>query len=105
MKLLGLFLILRDVDAVSRHPLTRLGKLTQFSEQMLNKWFKRLPSKSAWIEKFAENSYRLKRNFERGNQRCSFYDSTRFPHGGLTEEEIVKHAEVVRQRQEQRKLR
>ena len=105
MKLLGLFLILRDVDAVSRHPLTRLGKLTQFSEQMLNKWFKRLPSKTAWIEKFAENSYRLKRNFERGNQRCSFYDSTRLPHGGLTEEEIVKHAEVVRQRQEQRKLR
>ena len=105
MKLFALLLILRDVDAVSRHPITRLAKLTQFSEEMLDQWFKRIPSHEAWKRKFAINSDRLKRNFERGNGKCGFYDPERIPHGGLTQEEIEKHIQLVAVREEARQLR
>ena len=105
MKLLALLLILRDVEAVRRHPLTRLQKLTQFSSEMMDKWFLRLPSNSAWKNKFIENANRLKINFQRGNQKCGFYDPQREPHGGLTQEEIEKHAKMVAVREEARKLR
>merc|ERR1712110_388475 len=65
-----------------RHPLQRLNKLTQFSEELLNNWFSHVPSKDAWVAKFATNADRMKRNFERGNQRCGFYDEDQLPHGG-----------------------
>merc|ERR1711935_366149 len=105
MKLFALLLILRDVDAVSRHPITRLAKLTQFSEEMLDQWFMRLPSQGAWKQKFATNSDRLKRNFERGSGKCGFYDPERIPHGGLTQEEIEKHIHLVEVREEARQSR
>merc|ERR1712031_4386 len=65
-----------------RHPLQRLKRLTQFSEEILNDWYSFLPSKDAWINKFAKNAERMERNFKRGNQRCGYYDEGNLPHGG-----------------------
>jgi len=65
-----------------RHPLQRLNKLTQFSEEILSDWFGFLPSQQKWIEKFARNAGRMEQNFNRGNQRCGFYDENQLPHGG-----------------------
>merc|ERR1712227_471120 len=53
-----------------------------FSEELMNDWFGALPSKDRWIAKFATNAGRMERNFERGNQRCGFYDENQLPHGG-----------------------
>merc|ERR1712137_402560 len=49
---------------------------------MGNDWFTFLPSKDAWVAKFAANAERMERNFNRGNQRCGFYDEDQLPHGG-----------------------
>ena len=65
-----------------RHPLHRLNRLTEFSEELLNDWYSWLPSKDNWVQKFKNNAQRMKRNFNRGNQRCGFYDKDQFPHGG-----------------------
>ena len=66
-----------------RHPLQRLNRLVEFTEELMNDWFSWLPSQQAWIAKFAKNAERMKRNFSRGNQRCGFYDENLLPHGGL----------------------
>ena len=71
-----------DKKVPPRHPLQRLERLTQFSEEILNDWFTFLPSKQSWIEKFANNADRMERNFNRGNQRCGHYDENQLPHGG-----------------------
>ena len=65
-----------------RHPLQRLNRLVQFTEEILTDYFSFLPSQEAWINKFATNAGRMERNFERGNQRCGFYDEEQLPHGG-----------------------
>ena len=57
-------------------------RLTQFSEELLNDWYGFLPSKDAWVAKFAKNAGRMERNFNRDNQRCGFYDEDQKPHGG-----------------------
>ena len=60
-----------------RHPLQRLDRLVQFSDEILNsgafnnksdKWI------NNWSMKFARNADRMEINFKRGNQRCGFYD-------------------------------
>ena len=60
-----------------RHPLQRLNRLVQFSDEILNsgafnnksnQWIER------WSTKFSNNADRMKKNFKRGNQRCGFYD-------------------------------
>ena len=71
-----------DKKVPPRHPLQRLQRLTEFSEEILNEWFSFLPSKDNWINKFANNAERMERNFNRGNQRCGFYDENQLPHGG-----------------------
>ena len=71
-----------DKKVPPRHPLQRLARLTQFSEEILNDWFTFLPSKDSWVAKFARNAERMERNFNRGNQRCGFYDENLTPHGG-----------------------
>merc|ERR1711897_127282 len=71
-----------DKKVPPRHPLQRLAKLTEFSAEILNEWYGFLPSKDAWIEKFANNAERMERNFNRGNQRCGYYDEDNLPHGG-----------------------
>ena len=65
-----------------RHPIQRLNRLVEFTEEIMNDWFSFLPSQQAWINKFATNAERMERNFERGNQRCGFYDEEQLPHGG-----------------------
>ena len=71
-----------DKKVPPRHPLQRLNRLTEFTEELLNEWFTFLPSKDSWVAKFATNAGRMQRNFERGNQRCGFYDEDQLPHGG-----------------------
>ena len=73
----------------SRHPVQRLNRLVEFTEEILTDWFDFLPSQQAWINKFATNAARMERNFERGNQRCGFYDETQLPHGGPRERRDV----------------
>lgn len=73
----------------SRHPVQRLNRLVEFTEEILTDWFDFLPSQQAWINKFATNAGRMERNFERGNQRCGFYDETQLPHGGPRERRDV----------------
>merc|ERR1711937_176741 len=71
-----------DKKVPPRHPLQRLNRLTEFTQEIMNDWFNFLPSKDAWIQKFANNAVRMERNFNRGNQRCGFYDEEQLPHGG-----------------------
>merc|ERR1712227_751424 len=79
-----------------RHPLQRLNKLVMFSEELMNDWFGALPSKERWIAKFTTNAGRMERNFERGNQRCGFYDENELPHGGPEAARERREAEVDR---------
>jgi len=65
-----------------RHPEQRLARLVEFSAELLDDWFTALPSKDAWKSKFSNNADRMLRNFNRGNQRCGFYDADLLPHGG-----------------------
>ena len=65
-----------------RHPLNRLARLTEFSQIVLTDYFDFLPSQQSWINKFALNAERMERNFQRGEQRCGFYDENQLPHGG-----------------------
>ena len=65
-----------------RHPLNRLARLTEFSQIVLTDYFDFLPSQQSWINKFASNAERMERNFQRGEQRCGFYDENQLPHGG-----------------------
>merc|ERR1712176_1697431 len=44
-----------------RHPLQRLQRLTEFSEELLNEWYDFLPSKDNWINKFATNAKRMEK--------------------------------------------
>ena len=68
-----------------RHPLQRLNRLLDFTEEILTNWFDFLPSQKAWINKFANQAARMEKNFKRGNQRCGFYDENQLPHGGPSE--------------------
>ena len=76
------FVSAEDKKVPPRHPLQRLERLTEFSEELLNDWFSWLPSKDNWVNKFANNAERMERNFNRGNQRCGYYDAENLPHGG-----------------------
>ena len=72
-----------------RHPLQRLKRLVEFTEELLNHHYSFLPSKNRWIAKFANNATRMKRNFMRGNQRCGYYHENQLPHGGPRERRDV----------------
>jgi len=63
-----------DKKVPPRHPLQRLNKLVKFSEELLNDWYGFLPSRERWIGKFDRNAQRMRRNFERGNQKCGVYE-------------------------------
>merc|ERR1712131_132123 len=76
-----------------RHPLQRLERLTEFSEEILTDWFSFLPSQQKWIQKFKNNAERMQVNFERGNQRCGFYDEEQLPHGGPSDDRKRRDAE------------
>merc|ERR1712025_847796 len=70
-----------------RHPLQRLNRLVQFSAELLDDWYGFLPSQEKWKKKFATNAARMEKNFQRGNQRCGYYDEDNLPHGGPPESE------------------
>ena len=74
-----------DRKVPPRHPIQRLNRLVEFSAELLTQWYSFLPSQQSWISKFANNAERMERNFERGNQRCGFYDENQLPHGGPSE--------------------
>ena len=74
-----------DRKVPPRHPIQRLNRLVEFSAELLNDWYSFLPSQSSWVGKFERNAERMERNFERGNQRCGFYDENQLPHGGPSE--------------------
>merc|ERR1711953_280052 len=71
-----------DRKVPPRHPLQRLARLTEFTEELLNDWYSWLPSKNSWVAKFKANAARMEKNFRRGNQRCGYYDEQQLPHGG-----------------------
>ena len=79
-----------------RHPLQRLNRLVEFTEEIMTDWFSFLPSQQAWIDKFATNAERMERNFNRGNQRCGFYDENNLPHGGPSDDRKRRDADVDR---------
>ena len=74
-----------DRKVPPRHPLQRLNRLVEFSHELLDDWYTWLPSQDSWKGKFERNAERMERNFERGNQRCGFYDENQLPHGGPSE--------------------
>ena len=74
-----------DRKVPPRHPIQRLNRLVEFSAELLNDWYSFLPSQASWVGKFERNAERMERNFERGNQRCGFYDENQLPHGGPSE--------------------
>ena len=80
-----------DKKVPPRHPLQRLNRLTEFTEEILNDWFTFLPSKDSWVAKFAANAERMERNFNRGNQRCGYYDENS-EHGGPAAERKRREA-------------
>merc|ERR1712157_29243 len=47
------------------HPLRRLVKLTQFSEELLNNWYGHLPSQESWKSKFEKISDKMRLAFEK----------------------------------------
>merc|ERR1712050_84482 len=85
-----------DRKVPPRHPLQRLSRLVEFSEELLTDWYGWLPSQQAWKDKFAANAERMQRNFERGNQRCGFYDEDQLPHGGPSDDRKRREADVDR---------
>ena len=85
-----------DKKVPPRHPLQRLNRLTEFTEEILNEWFTFLPSKDAWVAKFANNAGRMERNFLRGEQRCGHYDENQLPHGGPAERKRRADDDVFR---------
>ena len=76
-----------------RHPLQRLQRLVEFTDELMTTWFEWLPSQEAWIEKFKTNAERMERNFSRGEQRCGFYDEEQLPHGGPSDDRKRRDAE------------
>ena len=86
MKLATLFLVgtIQFVSAAEkkvppRHPLQRLDRLVQFSDEILKSDAFKVKSKNwiqMWTKKFGNNAKRMGMSFNRGNQRCGFYDET-----------------------------
>merc|ERR1712046_155824 len=72
----------QDKKVPPRHPLQRLNRLVEFTDEILDTWFEFLPSKDAWKAKFETNAGRMEKNFNRGQQRCGYYDEENLPHGG-----------------------
>ena len=84
-----------DKKVPPRHPLQRLERLTEFSAEILDEWFSFVPSVNAWKNKFANNAARMERNFNRGNQRCGFYDADQLPHGGPSDDRKRREADDI----------
>ena len=71
-----------DRKVPPRHPLQRLERLVQFSEELLNDWYGAWKRKDAFVSKFSKAADRMESAFSRNQQKCGFYDSELLPHGG-----------------------
>ena len=70
-----------DKKVPPRHPLQRLGRLVEFTGEIMNSGaFNNKPLRwiQMWELKFANNANRMERNFERGGQRCGYYNPDRY---------------------------
>ena len=85
----------QDKKVPPRHPLQRLNRLVEFTEEIMTQWFSFLPSQQAWIKKFENNAIRMEKAFTRGNQRCGFYDKDQMPHGGPADDRKRRDASDV----------
>merc|ERR1712046_494308 len=85
----------QDKKVPPRHPLQRLNRLVEFTEEIMTQWFSFLPSQQARIAKFENNAIRMEKNFKRGNQRCGFYDKDQMPHGGPADDRKRRDASDV----------
>ena len=65
-----------------RHPLQRLNRLVEFSEEILNEHFGFWKRKDKFVSKFSKAADRMEEAFTRNEQKCGFYDSELGPHGG-----------------------
>ena len=66
-----------DKKVPPRHPIQRLNRLVQFTDEILNSGaFYRQSQRwiQMWAKKFGNNADRMEKNFKRGNQRCGTYD-------------------------------
>ena len=61
----------------------------------MTNWFDFLPSQQAWIDKFANQAERMKRNFQRGNKRCGFFDGNKLPHGGPSDDRKRRETDEI----------
>ena len=76
------YLVFADEKKVPpRHPLQRLNRLVEFSDEILNSdEFINQSGKSfdwinMWSRKFTNNADRMKESFTRDGQRCGFYNA------------------------------
>merc|ERR1712046_321847 len=90
----------QDKKVPPRHPVQRLNRLVEFTEEIMEEWFSFLPSQQAWIAKFENNAARMEWAFRRGNQRCGFYDKDQMPHGGPADDRKRRDADVDRYNRE-----
>merc|ERR1712156_150157 len=51
----------QDKKVPPRHPLQRLNRLVEFTEEIMTQWFSFLPSQQAWIKKFENNAIRMEK--------------------------------------------
>ena len=70
MKLSSAFLVAVATADKQLHPQEQLAGLNQFAEDLLTTWFDFLPSQSngsqsKWIQKFANNQWRIRRSLNR----------------------------------------
>ena len=87
--------LLALVASTDPDPLQRLNTLTQLTEELLNDHFSFLPSKDKWINRFARNGDRIKYNYEKGTQRCGFYDKNQLSLGGARDRRIINDEEFT----------
>ena len=85
MKLSVLFAIAaasEEKKVPPRHPLQRLKRLVDFSDEILTDHFGFWKRRDKFIERFANSAGRMKEAFKRNDQKCGFYDAELLPHGG-----------------------
>jgi len=78
---------------VPTHPLRRLNRLVQFTTELIDEWYGFLPSQEIWMQKIHTNAEKMERYFNRGNERCGYYDEANSPFGGPRAQRAAEAAE------------
>merc|ERR1712187_579822 len=79
-----------DKKVPPRHPLQRLWRLYQFSEEIIQDWMEDAPGFADKPKKVERIRNRIgkwqymaaRQSFNRNTKKCGFYDSGELPHGG-----------------------